>query len=77
MIYKLEIEMRPQHLEDVALWCVIKNMGGADRLLHNFTDQVLKAILESKAVPPKKWEQLKQILDEEIEQKFNPMKHLE
>jgi len=70
MIYKLEIELRPQHLEDIAMWCYLKTRGTADLMLHNLPERFLEAVLESKAIKPDKWASLKVLVDQIINEKF-------
>lgn len=73
MIYKLEIEMRPQHLEDVAVWCMIQLRLSPHKLLHNFPAEILQAIQDTKAIKPDKMQAITDFLDEQINLKFKPI----
>lgn len=74
--YTLTIEMRPQHLEDVAVWLYIQTKGAGSPALHDFPEQILEAIKESKAIKPDKWEALVKFVESEIEKAYTPKKYL-
>lgn len=69
--YILEIEMRPQHFQDVAMWCMVQQMGEVPPMLHNFPDQFLSSVIRTKAIDSELFEELMDFVQELADKRFN------